>query len=144
MNPVTACPECGAPAGECEVRYHEFLSLEFTRPEYGAVHHLTVASYMLQHSGRLSREGWLYERDLLEKFLVEKASPAVVRERIKNTVDSSKRSFKISSRTGEPVIPKTAWSKTVLDVNVETAEAYCRDVRFWAEAVLADAKKVEP
>ena len=36
------CPECGAPAGECETRYHECLAKEFSEPGYGAVHHLTV------------------------------------------------------------------------------------------------------
>ena len=62
------CPECGAPAGKCESRYHECLVKEFSEPGYGAVHHLTVSAYMLQHSSKLTREGWLFERDLLNDF----------------------------------------------------------------------------
>src|SRR5919108_6330760 len=72
------CPECGAPNSACETRFHEFLIKEFENPSYGAVHHLTVTAYMLQHSSKLSREGWLHERDLLREFLVEKKPPAFI------------------------------------------------------------------
>ncbi len=50
------CPECGAPDSACEARFHELLALEFEEAGYGAVHHLTVATYMLQHSSKLTRE----------------------------------------------------------------------------------------
>src|SRR6185503_1719777 len=116
---MTNCPECGAPDSLCQTRFDEFLILEFTDAGYGAVHHLTVAAYMLQHSSRMSREGWIYERDLLRDFIIEKKSPATIRKQIKNTVDSGKRTFKFKSKDGVSVINKTTWTKTILNVRAE-------------------------
>ena len=93
---MTNCPECGAPDNACKDRFDEFLVLEFTDPGYGAVHHLTVAAYMLQHSSRLTPEGWLYERELLKEFLLENKPPALVGKQHKDAVDSGKRNFKIT------------------------------------------------
>lgn len=54
---MESCPECGGPEMACEARYHECLALEFGDPSYGAVHHLTMATLMLQHSSKLIRTG---------------------------------------------------------------------------------------
>jgi len=124
----------------CETRFHEFLVKEFEDPSYGAVHHLTVATYMLQHSSKLTREGWLYERELLREFLVENKPPAFIRKQNKDLVDSGKRKFKIKSRDSLPVINKTTWTKTILDVRMENAEDYCEDVTAWARSVLEDVE----
>jgi hypothetical protein len=137
------CPECGAPDHLCQPRFDEFLVLEFTDPGYGAVHHLTVAAYMVQHSSKMTREGWMYERDLLREFLVANKTPALVRKQIRDTVDSGKRTFKFKSKTGFPVISKTTWTKTILDVHAENAEEYCEDINAWARSVLNDAEKLK-
>jgi hypothetical protein len=136
------CPECGAPNSACETRFHEFLIKEFENPSYGAVHHLTVTAYMLQHSSKLSREGWLHERDLLREFLVEKKPPAFIRKQNKDLVDSGKRKFKIKSKDGVPVINKTTWRKTILDVRAENAEVYCEDINVWARSTLEESEKI--
>ena len=136
------CPECGATDNACEARFHECLALEFQNPGYGAVHHLTVAAYMLQHSSQLTREGWLHERELLREFLVENKVPAFIRQQNKDLVDSGKRSFKIKSTDGMPVIDKTTWTKTILDIRMENAEDYCKDVNAWARSVLEEAEIV--
>ena len=136
------CPECGAPDNLCQARFDEFLVLEFTDPGYGAVHHLTVVTYMLQHSSKLTREGWLHERELLREFLVENKPPAYIRRQNKDLVDSGKRKFKIKSTTGLPVIDKTRWNKTILDVQTENAEVYCEDVNTWARSVLEEAEAI--
>ena len=135
------CPECGAPDRLCQARFDEYLILEFTDPGYGAVHHLTVAAFMVQHSSRMTREGWLFERDLLRQFLVENKPPALVRRQIKNTVDSGKRKFKIKSKTGLPIINKSTWTKTILDARAENAETYCKDITAWARSVLEEAER---
>jgi uncharacterized protein DUF5946 len=135
------CDECGAPGSECEARFNEFLALEFTDPNYGSVHHLTVSAYMLQHSSKLTKEAWLYERGLLREFVDGKA-PARVRMDRKDAVDSSKRTFRIKSRDGKPVIPHMDWSKTILDVRSETAVLYCQHISAWARAVLADCERI--
>jgi hypothetical protein len=135
------CPECGAPETLCQSRFDEFLVLEFTDAGYGAVHHLTVAAFMVQHSGKLTREGWLFERGLLREFLVENKSPSFIRKQNEDVVDSGKRKFRIKSRTGVPVIEKTTWSKTILDVRAENADIYCEDITAWARSVLEEAEE---
>ena len=139
---MSNCPECGAPENLCQGRFDEFLVLEFTDAGYGAVHHLTVAAFMVQHSSKMTPEGWQYERDLLREFLVEKKTPAAIRKQIKDTVDSGKRTFKFKSKTGVPVIYKSSWTKTILDVRAENAEVYRQDINAWATAVLEDAEQV--
>ena len=136
------CPECGAPDQRCQTRFDEFLVLEFTDAGYGAVHHLTVAAYMVQHSSKMTREGWLFERNLLREFLIEHKPPAYVRKQNKDIVDSGKRNFKIKSRDGKPVIDKTTWKKTILDVRAENADVYCEDITAWARSVLEEAEAV--
>jgi hypothetical protein len=135
------CDECGAPGDRCEQRFNELLILEFTDPGYGSVHHLTVSAYMLQHSSKLTKEGWLYERALLREFVDGKA-PAQVRTERMDEVDSGRRTFRIKSRSGKPVIPPTDWTRTILDVRSETAEHYCQDVAMWSRAVLDDSEEV--
>jgi hypothetical protein len=137
------CPECGAATKLCQTRFDEFLVLEFTDAGYGAVHHLTVAAYMVQHSSKMTREGWLHERGLLREFLVENKLSAFVRRQNRDLVDSSKRKFKIKSKDGQPVINKTSWKKTILDVRTENAEVYCEDVTAWARSVLEEAEEIE-
>jgi hypothetical protein len=137
------CPECGAPDVACEPRFHECLVKEFEDPAYGAVHHLTVATYMLQHSSKLTREGWLHERNLLKEFLVENKPPAFIRQQNKDLVDNGKRTFKIKSSDGKPVISKTEWAKTILDVRMDNAKDYCEDVTAWASSVLDAAEGIE-
>lgn len=137
------CQECGAPDQLCQSRFDEFLILEFTDAGYGAVHHLTVAAYMVQHSSKMTREGWMFERNLLREFLVEKKPPAYIRKQNKDVVDSGKRKFKIKSKTGVPVIDKTSWKKTILDVRAENAEVYCEDITAWARSVLDEAEELK-
>jgi hypothetical protein len=136
------CPECGAHDELCKARFDEFLVLEFTDMGYGAVHNLTVATYMLQHSSQLSREGWLYERDLLREFIVEGKSPSVIRQQVKDSVDNGKRTFKFKSTDSKPVIHKSTWTRTILDVRTENPETYCADVAAWAMSALEDAEAI--
>jgi hypothetical protein len=136
------CPECGAADNLCQTRFDEFLVLEFTDADYGAVHQLTVAAYMLQHSSKMTREGWLHERELLIEFLVERKPPALIRKQIRDTVDSGKRTFTFKSKDGVPVIKKTTWTKMILDVRTENAEVYCEDVYAWARSVLEEAEAI--
>lgn len=137
------CPECNAPDNLCQTRFDEFLVLEFTDPGYGAVHHLTVAAFMVQHSSKMTLDGWLFERNLLREFLVENKSPAHIRRQNKDIVDSGKRKFKIKSTTGLPVISKSTWRKTILDVRAENADIYCEDISVWARSVLEEAEELK-
>ncbi len=136
------CVECGAPERECATRFDECLVREFEDPRYGRVHNLTVSAYMLQHSSKLSREGWLYERDLLREFLLEGRSPEQIRKERKDVLDSGKRSFRFKSKDGQPLIPPTRWTRTILDVRMDDAAPYCEDIIAWASATLADSENI--
>ena len=95
---------------------------------------------MLQHSSKLTKEGWLFERELLREFLVENKPPAFIRKQNKDLVDSGKRTFKFKSKDGLSVTDKTMWTKTILDVRTENAEVYCADVTAWARFTLEDVE----
>jgi hypothetical protein len=138
-------PECGAISTSektCETHYHECLVKEFTDAGFGSVHHLTVAAYMLQHSSKLSLQGWLETRRLLREFLIEHKPPAEIRWQNKDHVDSGKRKWKIASKDGISMISKTEWAKTILDVRLDNAEVYCADVTAWALASLKDSEEI--
>lgn len=137
------CRDCGAPELTCETRFHELLALEFENADYGAVHHLTVATYMLQHSRKLTRQGWLETRKLLREFLIENKPPSFIRQQNKAMVESGKRNFKITSRERATKIHKTTWKKTILDVRTDNAETYCADVAAWARSALEEAERIE-
>ncbi len=137
------CNECGAPGTTCEEHFNECIAREFQDLAYGRVHNLTVSAYMLQHSSKLTLEGWLYERDLLREFILGGKSPEQIRKEKKDVVDGGKRTFKIKSRTGQPVIRRTSWSKTVLDVELQEPEKYCEDVIAWASATLENSEQLQ-
>jgi len=67
----------------------------------------------------------------------------MIRKQIKDTVDSGKRTFKFKSTTGVPVISKTTWTNTILDVRTENAEEYCEDINAWARSVLNDVEELK-
>jgi hypothetical protein len=136
------CPECGTPEPSCKERFDEFLVLEFTYAGFGSVHHLTVSAFMIQHSSRLTLEGWFHMRELLREFLVEHKSPAFILSQYRHLVDSGKRKFRITSKDGMPVIKKTMWAKTIVDVRMETADIYCADVIEWARTVMEEAATI--
>jgi hypothetical protein len=136
------CPECGAAETACESRFHECLALEFQNPGYRAVHHLTVIVYTLQHSSQLTREGWLHQRELLRQFVVENKPPGLLRQQSQD-LDSGKRTFKIKSEDGKPVIDKTTWTKSILDVRMENAKEYREDVKTWEKSVLKDTETIK-
>ena len=50
--------------------------------------------------------------------------------------------FEIKSKDGSPVINKTTWTKTILDIRPENAEIYCEDLTAWARSVLEDVAEV--
>jgi hypothetical protein len=139
---VTACHECGVPERQCEARFHRFLALEYADAAYEAVHQLTVEAYMVQHSSHLTSEGWLFERDLLKRFLEPHALPARVRQEIAPDVDSRRRNFKIKSTDRRPLFDRPAWNSTIMNVCHDGPETYCSDITAWARATLVNSEQV--
>lgn len=137
---MNRCEQCGAV--DCEEQFHTFLALEYTDEGYGAVHHLTVPAYMLQHPQQLSADGWRMMRETLRAFLVEGVSPVELRKQARDKMDSGNRSWSV--RKGpRMVLPEGyTWSQTINDIDDSTPEQYCRDVERWARSVLTDAEKL--
>jgi hypothetical protein len=145
-NMDTHCLECGALRTSddgCAQRFHHFLALEMTDPEYGAVHHLTVPAYMLQHPSQLSRVGWQAIYDLLAQFLSnENFTPALARARNRKAVDNKNRTW--SFIKGERLVLPTGfrWSQTILNIDDASPVQYCMDIQEWARLVLDEAAMI--
>lgn len=106
-------------------------------PANGAVHHLMVASYHIQHPSLYSPEGLDYAKQLLESFLVEGKTPAEIRKRSRSEVDSGQRTWKIKGtpdRHGVHPYPVT-WTMTAVDVAAGGIENYCTNVDRWARSI---------
>ena len=134
------CPECGAVLSEgstCQTIFEEFLSIEYTDPEYGQVHFLTVACFMIQH-GRYSDESLAGMQSLLRAYLDEELTPQQLRERATKGMNHATRPRKITRQADAPPLPKVAWSLTIADVaqSMQTPEEYCQQVKQWAHATL--------
>ena len=145
---MVACSECGAllSADEsCAERFDRCLAKEFEDwTGYGAVHHLSVTCYWLQHPSRYSRQGWLEARGQLADYLMAGKAPAKVRAQNRQRLDSGRRAWHVT-RGERVVLPEGAtWSRTVADVRLESAAAYCADVIAWARAVLSDTEPWGP
>ena len=137
------CPLCRAeyPSGEtCQERFDCCLALEFENPgTYGAVHHLTVTCYMLQHN-RYSREGWLQSRALLAEFVEQghiriRYAGSIARHLI---ISSAPGASPRGDRLAE--FDRIIWTRTIADLHTEEPVQYCKDVRAWAESILADTE----
>jgi len=136
------CPDCGAPIaddGSCRALFDELLAHEYAFPTaFGAVHHLTVAAYYLQHPRGFSRaaiRGW---RAIITESLDGTATPVEFLRRARAQSDARVR---IRERDAEPPAgwPR-AWPITVADAVVPTgeepnADGHIRRVTQWAKAI---------
>ena len=87
------------------------LALEFENPgTYGAVHHLTVACYMLQHN-RYSREGWLQARALLAEFVDQGANPDQVRREHRQAFNQQKRTWSFTRGDKLAEFDRIVWTQ---------------------------------
>ncbi len=139
------CPECGAAWRDgltCEAAFHQMLFWENEEPSRGAVHHLAVLAYHLQHPSLYSPEGLQYGIQLLVEFVDRGVAPEQVRKNNRASVDSSRREWKIRPKPGEEAHyphPIT-WRMTAVDVVKTGADHYVDSVRAWAQSVLNDLR----
>lgn len=126
---MAACVHCGV--DECEAMFHECLTLDFTNPDYGLVHHLTVGAYMLQHNA-YTDEMTHVMADFVWRHL-DQPPGAAEKLDIRVRTDGSRRVM----RRGEapPLRPAGGWSVTIADVDTGSATAYRESVRNWAASV---------
>jgi hypothetical protein len=95
---------------------------------------------MLQHNA-YSREGWLFTRALLARF-VAGDTPDAARRRSRGALDSGRRTWSVTRGEKLAGVDGIAWTRTIADVRLDTAERYCADVRAWAASVLADSEEL--
>jgi hypothetical protein len=100
-----------------------------------------VLCYMLQHN-IYARSGWLGARDLLYQFVYRGLTPAAARRQNRKKLDSRKRDWSLTKGEKLPGVEAVKWTFTIADVRLDTAEHYTRDVRRWAERVLADTEQL--
>lgn len=127
------CPECGA-AG-CREKFESMLALEFEDPAvFGAVHHVTVICFNLQHPGAFSEEALAWMRSTLRAIVEEGLSPAELRERSKKKFNGH-----VNVLSKAPKAPrKVEWSMNVMDISTDSPEIYVDDIMAWAKSILCD------
>jgi len=142
------CPDCGAVIKDdltCRSIFDEFLVREFTDPEYGVVHLLTVACYMIQH-GQYSDDALIWMEQRLRDYLEKGLSSEQIRRRAMKETDQGKRDWIVTRRPGDPPQRQIAWSMTIVDValRVKDAESYRESVKEWAHITLREMKPLLP
>ena len=130
--------ECGDNLEACRSAWDDCLVVEFADPEYGVVHHFTVAAFMLQHPSRLSASGWDEIAALLRRFVAGLTPEAARRE-----VGARRREQSLVRGVSRDLDGLT-WTRRVSGVRRETPKVYGDDIRAWAEATLADIDRFAP
>lgn len=135
------CPECGAARqGEriCIDDFHQMLAWEAENPAFWEVHQLMVLCYHLQHPSLYSPEGLTWAIHVLAEFVEHGVTTQEVRKRNRDTLDSSKRKWKVTGTSdsfGKYERP-VHWEITAADVIAGGMDNYCESVRAWARSTL--------
>jgi hypothetical protein len=131
------CPLCGgefASVEQCRERFDLCMALEYENPAaYGAVHHLSVACYMLEHNA-YSAEVWQEARNMLAGFIRDGITPEQVRRQSRSRFDSRHRSWSVTTGAKLPEFDSIVWTRTIAGVRLDDPETYCKDVMLWAES----------
>lgn len=136
------CPDCGAVPDEgetCRALFERLLAHEYALPPaFGAVHHLTVAAYSLQHPRGYSRDAIAMWRVIVDESLDGLSTP-------ENFLERARARFSGGVRVREPGAEPpsgwpTRWPMTVADVvpppdESPTPEGHIERVRRWAESI---------
>jgi hypothetical protein len=104
LDKIAACPQCGAVG--CKDKYGEILALEFEQPTvFGAVHHITVTCYNLQHSDAFSDEALEWMRSSLRAIVKEGLSGPDLRNLARKTF---KGDVRVKRQTAPARVPARA------------------------------------
>jgi Family of unknown function (DUF5946) len=140
LQTIQVCPECGArwQHGEtCQDYFYQMLFWEAENPNNGAVHHLMVLCYHLQHPSLYSPEGLHEAIQLLHDFLERGLTPEQVRKHNRNALNSNTRTWKISGTSASHGVYNhpIAWTMTAATVLESGKDHYCESVQAWARSV---------
>lgn len=106
---------------------------------FGAVHHLTVACYMIQHNA-YARDGWLEARKMVVQFVHDGVTPAEARKQNRSRFHSGQRKWRVTKGVKLSEFDTITWTRTIADVRLDDPEVYCADIKLWATHVLADTE----
>ncbi len=138
---MTTCAECGAvwlDERTCQAVYDECLVLEFTDPGYGAVHFLTVATFMLQH-GRYSDEALAWVVPAMRAYLAGETNAERLRRDSRVELGQGQRQWSVVRKPGAPPQRAVAWDHTLVEVGAQAHDAasYCAAITAWAARAVA-------
>ncbi|NTV35927.1 MAG: hypothetical protein HGA53_03145 [Anaerolineaceae bacterium] len=141
MGSPMECPECGAKWAErltCQEAFVQMMGWELETPSAYAVHHLMVLCYHLQHPSLYTPDGLTRAMKLLIDFMDNNLSPQSARDRDRDLVDSTRRTWKISGRSGMrgSYSSRMYWNFTAADVIAGGKENYNNNVAAWARSTL--------
>jgi hypothetical protein len=142
-QPLTrSCDQCGAvydEGADCESCFHALLAYENERPAaFGAVHHLTVAAYYLQHPAGYTHESLAHWREIIARTLDGTATVRELRELSGRRFAGSKRARAPGASAPDwwpRVWPMTIRDLITPDTSIEL-DAYVDRARDWAGATL--------
>jgi hypothetical protein len=123
------CQYCGL--SDCQARFHQCLSLDFSDPTYGSVHHLLVASFMLQHHA-YDTEAQAVVLAFISAF-IDRPLNQYDKQNIRARYDGAQPVFR---RDLAPSM-RYNWPLTIADVDSSSGVAYQSSVKAWARAVVA-------
>ena len=139
---ITQCAECGdATVGDvtCLDCFHALLAFENERPEaFGAVHHLTVACYFLQHPAGYGADILTAWQDVLAAGRAGTERPRELQRRMGRRFGGT---TKVRDATGQPPDwwPR-AWTMHIRNVltpgDAPTNDEYITRARRWATETL--------
>ena len=150
--PLTqSCNQCGAvydDGTDCESCFHALLAYENERPAaFGAVHHLTVATYYLQHPAGYTREALAHWREIVGKALAGGDSAS-----IRDLRQLSSKRFEGSKRVREPGASPPAWWPAAWPLTIQSVftpgididvDSYVHRAREWGRATITRISESE-
>ncbi len=142
------CPHCGASLGEetsCERIFDSLLFLEYTNPNYGAVHLFTVGCYFIQH-GFYSQEALIWIEHLLRDSVKVGVPSRYMLQQMSRATGDHVRTWQVLRNPNAPQQAKISWSMTIADVasNYHDAKSYCNLVRMWAHTTFYEMRPLLP
>lgn len=138
---ATTCAECGAVWADdqtCQAVFDEFLIRDFTDPGYGAVHFLTVSTFMLQH-GRYSAAGLAWVVPTMRAYLAGDTNVERIRRAAGPALGQGQRTWKVMRAPTDPPQRAVAWDLTLPAVaaQVHDAASYRAAITAWAARAVA-------
>jgi hypothetical protein len=133
---VNTCPECGAPSRDgrsCREQFDALMALEYNDPEgLGAVHHLTVLCYVLQHPSRYSMPAVIWGKAALKAAVQHSVPPRELRRQAGRLFGGSARVRGVLPIAG---LHRTQWKMTIADVYGCDPGEYTNRVEAWARSI---------